>query len=138
MTTNDLMTINDAVSKMTIKQSGDAVYTAMVMVGEIPANTVSARLANTPEQQTTATAYFGKAYPNPANNAINLNYKIEEGQNATLAIYNLMGQLIEKVDLSSDKTTVTLNTNNFIQGLYFINISLDNRIISNDKVVIIK
>ena len=115
---------------------GDAVYSARVMVGEVPVNTTSFKKVNAPEQP--LPSFFGKAYPNPANSTISLNYKIGEGQKATLAVFNLMGQLIEKVDLSSDKTSVTLSTNNFIQGLYFLNISLNGEIISNDKVVIIK
>jgi hypothetical protein len=116
---------------------GDAVYSAMVMVGEVAASSASNRMADTTKQQQT-TAYFGKAYPNPANNAINLNYKIEEGQKATLAIYNLVGQLIEKHELNSELTSIAVNTSNFIQGIYIFKIMLNSEIISNDKVVIIK
>lgn len=55
-------------------------------------------------------------YPNPAKDFVN----IENANNATISIYNMMGQLVRKVESTSD--VLQINTSDFNSGIYMIKI----------------
>lgn len=58
------------------------------------------------------------AYPNPARSHIALPYELEEGETATMSIYNLNGQLIDRFEIGSHFDQVQLNVNNYSSGIY--------------------
>lgn len=58
------------------------------------------------------------AYPNPARSNITLPYELNEGETATMSIYNLNGQLIDRFDISSHFNQVQLNVNSYSPGIY--------------------
>ena len=58
------------------------------------------------------------AYPNPARSNITLPYELEDGETATMSIYNLNGQLIERFDIGSHFNQVQLNVNSYSPGIY--------------------
>ena len=59
-----------------------------------------------------------KAYPNPARSNITLPYELEDGETATMSIYNLNGQLIERFEIGSHFNQVQLNVNRYSPGIY--------------------
>lgn len=63
-------------------------------------------------------------YPNPAVNTMNVAISSEESANATLAIYNLMGQIVysENVALNEGNNIVNVNINNLNAGIYMVNV----------------
>ena len=58
------------------------------------------------------------AYPNPAKSNITLPYELEDGEAATMSIYNLNGQLIERFEIGSHFNQVQLNVNSYSPGIY--------------------
>jgi hypothetical protein len=58
-------------------------------------------------------------FPNPSNTFINLPYKLENGQNTTMSIYNSNGQLIEQKQIASTFDKILLNVNSYQSGIYF-------------------
>jgi serine protease AprX len=66
-------------------------------------------------------------YPNPVKNIINVesNNKIKN-----ISIYNVNGILVKTINCDDNK--ISIDVNNFKEGLYFIVVK-DNKTISNDK-----
>lgn len=58
------------------------------------------------------------AYPNPARSNIILPYELADGETATMSIYNINGQLIERFELGSNFNQVQLNVNSYSPGIY--------------------
>ena len=58
------------------------------------------------------------AYPNPARSNITLPYELEDGETATMSIYNLNGQLIERFEIGSHFNQIQLNVNRYSPGIY--------------------
>lgn len=58
------------------------------------------------------------AFPNPARSNITLPYELEDGETATMSIYNLNGQLIERFEIGSHFNQVQLNVNSYSSGIY--------------------
>ena len=140
MTTNDLMTINDAVSKMTIKQSGNAVYTARVMLGIDcnPTTASSSRMANTSTVNDNKTEpVVGLVYPNPVTNNANIDYTINSA-NAELRIYSVTGKEMAVYTLNTNENHFTFSTNEFNNGVYIYQIISNGEVISYNKFIIIK
>lgn len=73
-------------------------------------------------------------YPNPATNVINL--KSDEMM-STLQIFDLSGQLVENVTINAE--TFTVNTQNLVDGIYFISIyNSQNVLLSKQKLIVQK
>ncbi len=78
-----------------------------------------------------------KLYPNPANEIANILIGSTESANATLAIYNLMGQVVytENVALNEGNNVITVNTNDLEAGVYMVNIKT-NKGTSTQKLIV--
>jgi subtilisin family serine protease len=66
-------------------------------------------------------------YPNPANDKLILNNKSEKSINGQLTLIDVTGRLIneDRLDLESSQLKI-LNTEQLINGIYFLNLKLDN------------
>ena len=58
------------------------------------------------------------AYPNPARSNIALPYELADGETATMSIYSVNGQLIERFEIGSHFKQVQLNVNSYSPGIY--------------------
>jgi hypothetical protein len=59
-------------------------------------------------------------YPNPAKNLVNINITyLDRGANAELLIYNVLGEIVYKTDVSSAQK-VLVNSEHFSQGIYYV------------------
>ena len=82
-----------------------------------------------------------KAYPNPFNPSITVSFGIEQNQNIDIAIYNINGQQVDKIQsgiLSAGFHSFVWNGNNVESGLYFIEILGNNQLLSSQKVALVK
>ena len=72
-----------------------------------------------------------KLYPNPANNQVRV-----EANNAieSVAVYNVMGALVESIPANSK--TVNVNLDNYSNGVYFFNIRQSDGSVSNQRLVV--
>jgi hypothetical protein len=64
-------------------------------------------------------------YPNPSNGHATLTFHSDRSDKASLNIYNALGQSVstQSVEITSGANTVELNTANFPNGIYFINLT---------------
>ena len=140
MTTNDLMTINDAVSKMTIKQSGNAVYTARVMLGIDcnPTTASSSRMAESNSNSDNIAIVVSKIYPDPVKDIANIDYDAKTGNNLILSIFGITGNKLMEFKLDNNSLHYSFSTQQLKSGVYFYRITSDNNLISNNKFIIIK
>ncbi len=80
-----------------------------------------------------------KTFPNPASKTINFSFKLEEGDNIKIDIYNMVGQKITTVTnnyFSVGSHTISYNLNDIVTGIYVSEIKTKNSI--NTKTIIIK
>lgn len=76
---------------------------------------------------------FSNAYPNPASNFVNFDCEM---QNATIAIYNMMGQEVIRQDVNS--THVSINVSDLTDGIYFYSIIVNGEAVKTNKIVVRK
>jgi hypothetical protein len=86
-------------------------------------NTLSSSLGCQP----LGTSEFGwlyevKLYPNPAADFVSIS--INDELPDTFAVYNTLGQLVKQVNVSTE-ADLTINTESFAQGVYFVKITKD-------------
>lgn len=65
------------------------------------------------------------AYPNPANDNMNVNLNLVQNENVTIEMYSLTGELISSEnmgDMSAGDHTVALNTANLADGMYIMTV----------------
>ena len=80
------------------------------------------------------------AYPNPFNPVVNFDLDLDGSKYVVAKVYNLAGQ---EISVLHDGQMSGFNKLNWIasdqsSGIYFIQISLDNEIIANNKVILLK
>ncbi len=73
-------------------------------------------------------------YPNPFSSQTTLQTD-KLLKSATLTVYNLYGQTVKQMNNLSGQT-ITLQRDNLPSGLYFVRLTQDNKIITEDKLVI--
>lgn len=89
-------------------------------------------------EQQSITAF--NIYPNPVINDIaTVELFTKESQTAEISIYNQRGQLchVENTTLTTGLNQIQLNTQNFVNGVYFISINTENAVVT-DKILIHK
>jgi len=81
-------------------------------------------------------------YPNPTSNLITINYKINQGETAHLKIIKIYPATIVVLDnvpnnyiLDVDNDTITLNLNNYSEGLYKIILVVDGQILDTRTLI---
>jgi uncharacterized protein (DUF427 family) len=65
--------------------------------------------------------------PNPAKNNFYLNYNLPTGKNATLYVYNTLGNLIHKQWLYGVNNNLLIHCNTWPQGMYYLKVVMDNK-----------
>lgn len=75
-----------------------------------------------------------KLYPNPTNQYTTLQTD-NIFKNATLTVYNSVGQQVRQIK-NINGQTITLHLDNITNGLYFIRLTEENKVIATDKLVI--
>lgn len=78
-------------------------------------------------------------YPNPARNIIKLAYSLPQNvKEATMTIYNSNGAIINKFNIDSNYREILVNTDNYIDGIYYCQVNINNIKASSTKFVIKK
>jgi len=74
-----------------------------------------------------AVASFGTVatYPNPANEAVNVNITLNKNENVTVSMFNALGQVVvtETRNMTAGFNTVKMNTSNLESGVYFMSVT---------------
>jgi len=89
-------------------------------------------------QQIAANGPSFELYPNPTNNTTNLAFKLEQDQNVTVEVYNMLGEAVYATNtgmMSAGQHIISINGSNFRNGIYFVRFNTDNST-STQKLVI--
>ncbi len=73
-------------------------------------------------------------FPNPFSFSTTLKAN-DNFENATLTVYNSLGQLVKQIK-NINGQTITLNRDNFPSGMYFVRLTQDNKTLIIDKLLI--
>lgn len=76
------------------------------------------------------------AYPNPASGSTSIEYKIPIGRDGKIVLRNLLGSIIEEVNLERPEGKAVINTSDLKDGLYFYSVLLNNKVEVTRKLVI--
>ena len=68
-----------------------------------------------------------RIYPNPATTEITLDYYLEDGESATLSIYNSMGELQMKTPISNATVRSKVPIDMLNTGLYLYRFEINNK-----------
>ena len=79
---------------------------------------------------------LSKAYPNPANNFVSVDYYQKGNSEARIAIFNLLGSKVKEIELAKSFGTLTINTSDFIEGIYFYSLLINNEASQTQKLII--
>lgn len=83
------------------------------------------------------TVEFSRAYPNPANEEVSINYEFTENQrNVKFVIYNLFGHAVNETSIRDYSGTMKVNTSNLTEGIYFYSILINNEPTRTQKLII--
>jgi hypothetical protein len=67
---------------------------------------------------TANTIHISAPYPNPAHNNVSFNYKLNGVQQASLQVYNTLGQCMETLAVNANNDKLSLNVGNLPSGIY--------------------
>lgn len=88
--------------------------------------------------QEIAAARFGQAYPNPASSVVNFDYNIKAGDNASVSVYNLLGQEVLSQPVNSLHNRLSISVSDLNDGIYFCNLFVNGCAVKTEKFVIKK
>ena len=82
---------------------------------------------------------FSNAYPVPASNVVNFDYNFPASvNNATIAIYNMMGQEVMRNEISGIQGKASLNVSDLADGVYFYSLIVNGEMAKSSKLIIKK
>lgn len=78
-------------------------------------------------------------YPNPANDMVTIDYKFaNENGLVSFNIYDVNGKLVTSYENEIIKKSLVINTTEWQQGVYFINVVKNSKVIGTSKLVIVR
>ncbi len=130
---------------------GNAVYQARALlqsityVGKVYADSCdnskvrkSLWLDDEPTSVSVAEGVQAKLYPNPNNGTFTLAYDLKTLNEAKVSIYDISGKLVYIKSIDNLENRIAINTLNLNNGIYFIQLSDDTKLLWTDKLVIQK
>ncbi len=76
------------------------------------------------------------AYPNPATNKVNFDFKLAGMNSATVNIINLLGSVVKSADLITGANKVSVDVSDLPQGVYFYSVVVNGNIYQTKKLII--
>ncbi len=75
-------------------------------------------------------------YPNPAGSFTYFSYNIKNNSKAYIAIHNVLGSQLKKIELTGKSGKIKINTDRLTSGLYFYSFVIDDKVIKTKKLLI--
>lgn len=80
-------------------------------------------------------------FPNPASNAVNIDYSVNNDSKLSFEVYNVLGQNVYSVtpaNFGKGNFRTTINTSTFDNGVYFVTVKDNNKTVSTLRFVVSK
>jgi hypothetical protein len=113
--------------------SGNAVYKARAMLGLyiLDTETYSAKSAQHASTNIIEYESFLKLYPNPANELIQYEFDIEEMDKGKIKIYNVLGSILEEINVNHKISKGSIDLTKFSKGVYLFELNVE----GNQKII---
>lgn len=95
-------------------------------------------LDDEPTSVSVADGVLAKLFPNPNNGSFILAYDLKTLNTANVTIYDISGKLVYRKAIDNLESKMNINTMNLNNGIYFIQLSDDTKLLWTDKLVIQK
>jgi hypothetical protein len=95
-------------------------------------------LDDEPTSVSVADGVQAKLYPNPNNGSFTLAYDLKTLNIANVTIYDISGKLVYSKTIDNLESRISINTLSLNNGIYFIQLSDDTKLLWTDKLVIQK
>lgn len=84
------------------------------------------------------TAKITPIFPNPTSDQASINYEFVSEADATLEVYNMVGELIERVTMPGRQGTAIVSTDELDAGIYFYSVTVEGESIHSEKLIVTK
>jgi hypothetical protein len=81
-------------------------------------------------------AKLSKPYPNPASTQINIPYQLSSNQKGSIEIFDLIGKSKGVYTLNSKSTIQTLLLEDYNNGIYFIQLKANGKVVGTEKIIV--
>ena len=78
-----------------------------------------------------------QVFPNPAGNAVNIGYNLNDTQPATLQLSNILGQNIYSKSLPGKSGIQQIDMAQFATGMYTVYIKCSSAVVATGKLVVV-
>lgn len=105
------------------------------------ADSTSVASGNTSINETEANVAAISLYPNPATDVVNVTYSLKNAASVSFEVFNIIGQNVQTTkhsELAQGDYRSTINTSDFKNGVYFIAVKEENKVVNTLKFVINK
>jgi carboxypeptidase T len=79
--------------------------------------------------------FISNAYPNPVRDYFSIKYELQQNKNATLELFDAMGNTIRTIIINEKKGVVKINIKELSNGIYYYRIVNDNRVSKSYKII---
>lgn len=93
------------------------------------------RTVNTPNVLFTEKAYLSEGYPNPAQEQVSFNYKVNQSAGASMVISDLQGRVLKTTPLNSTEGILRINTSELKAGMYICTLMDQNQMKVSRKII---
>ncbi|PLX21549.1 MAG: hypothetical protein C0597_03280 [Marinilabiliales bacterium] len=76
-----------------------------------------------------------RAYPNPVQNFLNVEYKLQDYQNANISLFDIVGKRLQTQEIYNNSNTVQLDFSDLKSGLYIWTFEVDGIPIKTEKII---
>lgn len=83
-------------------------------------------------------ANISSIFPNPATDEASILYEFTSEADATLEVYNMIGELVEKIPMVGREGITVVNTANLDAGIYFYSVTVQSELIHSEKLIVTK
>jgi hypothetical protein len=87
-------------------------------------------------EEVAASAFISDAYPNPVSSDFSVNYHMNSAAKSEITITDVLGKKVKEVKLTEKEGTVTINTSQLREGIYFYSLVVNNHVTATRKIVV--
>jgi hypothetical protein len=98
--------------------------------------TIKYTCSNGIPEEAAASAFISDAYPNPVSTGFSVNYHMNAFAKSEITITDVLGKKVKEVKLTEKEGTVTINTTQLREGIYFYSLIVNNQVTATRKIVI--
>lgn len=129
-------TLND-IAEQNPLSGGPAVYTARVML-DVDYDDFGPENGNRIEESNSAGDNYIHIYPNPADDILNIDYLVKDNEYGMILITDMTGRELIRQKLESNSKKLSVSTKHLPNGVYHLQLLINDELIGYQKLVIMR